>query len=211
MNKTMKVLTKEQVDLAESKDFALGDGPSRPRDAATLLLLDRSSSEIQVLLGRRHRNHAFMPGKLVFPGGRTDPADGRVPVAANLPPEDEAKLVSGMGARGTRHRAKALAMSAVRETYEEAGLLIGRREDFSTHHDDWAGFQEHKVAPSLDGLRYVARAITPPGRVRRFDTRFFCRVEGRGLPLPCPKAGRQMNWRTLSGCRLKRRKPPMSR
>lgn len=185
MKKTTKVLSKAQVDLAESKDFALGDGPKRPRDAATLLLLDRSGREVQVLMGRRHRNHAFMPGKLVFPGGRTDPADGRVPVARELPPEDEAKLVSGMGARGTRHRAKALAMSAVRETYEEAGLLIGRRESFATHHSDWSGFQQHEVTPSLEMLRYVARAITPPGRVRRFDTRFFAAWrEGVALALP---------------------------
>ncbi len=188
MKKSMKVLSKEQVDLAEAKDFALGDGPRRPRDAATLLLLDRSGPVIQVLLGRRHRNHAFMPGKLVFPGGRTDPADGRIPVAAELHPEDEAKLVSGMGARGTRHRAKALAMSAVRETYEEAGLLIGRREAFATHHSDWAGFQEHKVAPSLETLRYVARAITPPGRVRRFDTRFFAAWKD-GVALALPEGG----------------------
>ena len=169
----MREMSKAEVDRAESKDFALGDGPKRPRDAATLLLLDRSGSDIRVLMGRRHRNHAFMPGKLVFPGGRTDPADGKVPVAADLDPVDEAKLVSGMGARGSAGRARALAMSAVRETYEEAGLLIGNRQPFSTDHPDWRAFQEHGVMPSVAGLRYVARAITPPGRVRRFDTRFF--------------------------------------
>lgn len=184
----MKILSKAQVDRAEAKDFAIGDGPLRPRDAATLLLLDRSEPVIRVLLGKRHRNHAFMPGKLVFPGGRTDPADGRVPVVSELHPEDEAKLISGMGARGTRHRAKALAMSAVRETYEEAGLLIGRKDTFSTRHPDWAGFQQNGVAPSLDTIRYIARAITPPGRVRRFDTRFFAAWRD-GVALALPEGG----------------------
>ena len=166
----MEGMTRAQIDRAESKDFALGSGPKRPRDAATLILLDRSADEFRVLMGRRHMRHAFMPGKFVFPGGRTDPADSRVPVAAGLHPLVEEKLAT---ARITSARARAIAMSAVRETYEEAGLLIGRRGEFSTTKADWLGFVEHGVCPSLERLRLVARAITPPGRVRRFDTRFL--------------------------------------
>jgi 8-oxo-dGTP pyrophosphatase MutT (NUDIX family) len=173
----MEGMTRAQVDKAESKDFALGGKPMRPRDAATLILLDRSDSGIHVLMGRRHARHAFMPGKFVFPGGRTDPADSRIPVIENLHPVEEAKLI-GSGARASRARARAIALSAIRETYEEAGLLIGRKASFSTRKADWQGFVEHGVHPSLESLRFIARAITPPGRVRRFDTRFLATWRG---------------------------------
>lgn len=168
----MKGMTREAIDRAEAKDFALGEGPKRPRDAATLILLDRSGGKARVLLGRRSRKHAFMPGRFVFPGGRTDPADARIPVAADLHPEEQRKL-RGTGARASDARARAIALSAIRETYEEAGLLIGRLGNLSTRNPGWTGFAEHGVVPALDRLRYVARAITPPGRVRRFDTRFL--------------------------------------
>ena len=166
----MAGMTRAEVDRVENKDFALGAGPKRPRDAATLILLDRKGDDINVLMGRRHMRHAFMPGKFVFPGGRTDPADSRIPVASGLHPEIESKIARG---RTSATRARAIALSAVRETYEEAGLLIGRPGSFATPKADWRGFVEHGVAPSLEGLRFVARAITPPGRVRRFDTRFL--------------------------------------
>ncbi|RUW45520.1 NUDIX hydrolase [Mesorhizobium sp. M1A.F.Ca.ET.072.01.1.1] len=168
----MEGMTKADVDKLDKGLAVHGGRPLRPRDAATLILLDRRASDVLVLMGRRHAGHAFMPGKFVFPGGRTDPADSRVPVAAPLHPEEEARLVSGPG-RASAARARAIAMSAIRETYEEAGLLIGRKGPFATAKRDWQGFVEHSVAPSLDALRFIARAITPPNRVRRFDTRFF--------------------------------------
>lgn len=169
----MDGLTKTQIDKAESRDFAKVPGRSlRPRDAATLILIDRSGGDVRVLLGRRSARHAFMPGRFVFPGGRTDPSDSRIPVAEGLAAEEEARLAQA-GARTSVARARAIALSAVRETYEEAGLLIGRKGPFSTSKVHWQGFAEHDVQPSLEGLRFVARAITPPGRVRRFDTRFL--------------------------------------
>jgi 8-oxo-dGTP pyrophosphatase MutT (NUDIX family) len=168
----MDGMTKAEVDRAEHHDAAgASKGPLRPRDAATLILLDRRGAEILVLMGRRHTRHAFMPGKVVFPGGRTDPADSRIAVAENLHPAEEEKL--GRIARVSKARARAIALSAIRETYEEAGLLIGRKGPFSTTKPDWQGFADHDVQPSLEALRFVARAITPPGRVRRFDTRFL--------------------------------------
>lgn len=168
----MEGMSRAEVDRAEHKDFALGPGPRRPRDAATLILLDRQHGDVRLLMGRRHSRHAFMPGKFVFPGGRTDPSDARIPVASNLHPEEERKLI-GSGARASAARARAIAMSAIRETYEEAGLLIGEKASFATSSPGWQGFVEHRVVPSLSALRFVARAITPPGRVRRFDTRFL--------------------------------------
>lgn len=168
----MAGMTRAEIDRVESKDFAIGTGPLRPRDAATLILLERRGGQPHVLLGRRHKSHAFMPGKFVFPGGRTDPADSRVPVADDLHPDEARKLV-GTGSRASAARARAIAMSALRETYEEAGLLIGRKGRFETRKTDWAGFVENGVQPGLGSLRFIARAITPPGRVRRFDTRFL--------------------------------------
>lgn len=143
----------------------------RPRDAATLMLLDRRGDEVFVLIGRRHSRHAFMPGKFVFPGGRTDPADSRVAVAEGLHADVEAKL--GLETRTSPARNRAIALSAVRETYEEAGLLIGHRGPFACSVPGWSAFAEHDVQPSLGSLRLIARAITPPGNVRRYDTRFL--------------------------------------
>jgi 8-oxo-dGTP pyrophosphatase MutT (NUDIX family) len=167
----MDGMTRAEVDRAESKDFALGKGPLRPRDAATLILLDNSGAGVKVLMGRRHRSHAFMPGKF-FPGGRTDPADSRVAAVNQLHAGEIAKFTGSLRPVSAV-RARAIAMSAIRETFEEAGLLIGTPGTFATRAPGWQGFVEHGVQPSLDRLRLVARAITPPGRVRRFDTRFL--------------------------------------
>lgn len=166
----MDVMTKAEIDKIAR--IALDAKPIRPRDAATLILLDRKGDEFLVLMGRRHARHAFMPGKFVFPGGRTDPADSRISIATALHPEEEASLTAGIG-RTSPARARAIALSAIRETYEEAGLLIGQKGVFATGRRDWQGFVEHGVIPSLQALRFVARAITPPNRVRRFDTRFL--------------------------------------
>ena len=165
-------MTRADVDKLDRGLAAHGGRPLRPRDAATLILLERNGSEVKVLMGRRHAGHAFMPGKFVFPGGRTDPADSRIAIAAALHPEEEANLTAGLG-RTSSARARAIALSAIRETYEEAGLLIGRKGEFATTRRDWRGFADHGVQPSLETLRFIARAITPPNRVRRFDTRFF--------------------------------------
>ncbi|TPM96379.1 NUDIX domain-containing protein [Mesorhizobium sp. B2-1-3A] len=168
----MEAMTKVDVDKLDKGLAAHSGRPLRPRDAATLILLDRKGDEVLVLMGRRHAGHAFMPGKFVFPGGRTDPADSRIAIATALHRDEETKLLAGPG-RTSAARARAVALSAIRETYEEAGLLIGQKAAFATDKRDWQGFVEHGVRPSLETLRFIARAITPPNRIRRFDTRFF--------------------------------------
>jgi len=60
--------------------------PMRPRDAATMIIIDRATPSPQVLLGRRHHGHKFMPGKFVFPGGRVEPIDRRMPSATAIEP-----------------------------------------------------------------------------------------------------------------------------
>jgi 8-oxo-dGTP pyrophosphatase MutT (NUDIX family) len=145
----------------------------RPRDAATLILIDRSGDKPKVLVGKRHDKVVFMPGKFVFPGGRVDKADNRVPVAAPIPKELEANLVKG-SPKIDAARAKSLAIAAIREACEETGLCLGRKsEGAAPRHGAWKPFAEAGLLPDPSSLFLIARAITPPGRVRRFDTRFF--------------------------------------
>ena len=131
----------------------------RPRDAATLILVRRDGATPRILMGQRHGGHAFMPNKYVFPGGRVDAADSRIAPSRDLDEAVLAKLMTRMRSKPTAKRARAFAIAALRETFEETGLLYGRR-----------GLVD---APDLSGIVYFARAITPPGRTRRFDSRFF--------------------------------------
>ncbi len=140
----------------------------KPKDAATLLII-RGGEE--VLMGVRSARHAFMPNKYVFPGGRVDRADGLVPRPIDLRPDVAAKLERGAP---SANRARALAMAAVRETFEEAGMILGAEHaPIRTGSPHWKPFYATGFVPALDKLEYIARAITPPGRPRRFDTRFL--------------------------------------
>lgn len=152
--------------------------PLKPVDAATLIIVRSDGASPRVLLGRRHERHTFMPGKFVFPGGRVDPEDRRVEPARDLPPETAARLLMRMRGRPSLSRARALAMAAVRETFEEVGLILGAPLDRTqargkSRHGAWSAFFENGYAPDLSRLAYFARAITPPTRTRRFDSRFF--------------------------------------
>ena len=148
----------------------------RPRDAATLIIVDTASGEPRVLLGRRRDDLAFMPGRYVFPGGRVDPADRHVAVEHDLAPGNIENLMVDMKGNRSPARARALALAAVRETFEEAGLLIGVPGGPASPPKAaaWQKFFSHGYRPALTPLTFFARAITPPGRPRRYDTRFFC-------------------------------------
>ena len=130
----------------------------RPVDAASLIVLDGPPDDPLALMGRRSARHAFMPSVYVFPGGKVDRTDGSLGPPL-LPQSDRRRMIAGLGARGTERRVRAIARAALRETEEETGYALS---------DD-----------RTDGmLRYVARAITPPGKTRRFDARFLaCRRE----------------------------------
>src|SRR5690606_13151979 len=97
----------------------------RPRDAATLILVDRTGATPRVLMGKRHAGHVFMPGKYVFPGGRVDSTDHTIPVATPLAPVVEEKLLRDTTKMGPA-RARALAVAALREICEETGICIGK-------------------------------------------------------------------------------------
>jgi 8-oxo-dGTP pyrophosphatase MutT (NUDIX family) len=147
----------------------------RPKDAATIILLDRKGKVPRMLMGRRHASHRFLPNLYVFPGGRLEPADARMPVYGAIDAESERRLLERVQ-RPTLSRARGLAAAAIRELYEETGLLLGTREAGAPKApaSDWSAFESEGVFPNMEALTYVARAITPPRRPKRFDTRFFC-------------------------------------
>jgi 8-oxo-dGTP pyrophosphatase MutT (NUDIX family) len=157
-------------ELTTSRRFA---DAQRPRDSATLIVVRHDDNVPRVLLGQRHDSHAFMPNMFVFPGGRLDPADLRTKVAVDLHPLVHEKLMQRMRGRTSPSRARGLAVAAIRETYEETGLFLGKiPEDARLETEDWDTIIS-AAELDLSSLRFFARAITPPGRTRRFDSRFF--------------------------------------
>jgi len=149
----------------DEDDQKVVNGALRPKDAATLVLVRRDRDGLRVLMGRRHGAMAFMANKYVFPGGRADPGDYRVAAGGRVRAEILKK----------EPKARGLALAAVRETFEETGVLVGERATAvpRTRNAAWRRFFAHGVVPRLDALSLIARAITPPNRTRRFDARFF--------------------------------------
>jgi 8-oxo-dGTP pyrophosphatase MutT (NUDIX family) len=140
------------------------------RDAATVILIRDVDTRPRVLMGQRGAGAAFMASKVVFPGGAVDPGDATVPLARPLSPVCATQLEDGAPVPG----AKTLAAAAVRELWEETGLILGRPGTWTVPApDDWTDFAATGHLPSAEGLSFVFRAITPPGRPRRFDARFF--------------------------------------
>ena len=145
-----------------------------PRDSATLMLIDRAGTVPKVLLGRRHLGHRFMPGKFVFPGGRIEPLDRLMAVSAPLHRGHVDRLMRRVR-RASAAKAAAFALAAVRETYEETGLMLGMQADapIRTPPGPWEAFAKAGILPDLSAIHFIARAITPPKRPLRFDSRFF--------------------------------------
>ncbi len=135
----------------------------RPRDAASLVLVDERADEPHILMGRRHARMSFVPDAFVFPGGKLDPDDF---IAL---PATELSAAVNFGPKG-----RALAMAAIRETFEETGLTLAKPGNVGAGAaESWAHFRERGIAPSLDALSPLARAITPVGSPIRFHARFF--------------------------------------
>ena len=136
----------------------------RPRDAASLILLRGEGKALEVLAGRRPLSVKFMPGVYVFPGGAIDPPDR---IAWSVETATEA-----LGPKLMRS-----ARAALRETWEEAGVLIGRPGGRPAAQPARApieqAYVEHGLMAAMDVLTYVGRAITPSHSFRRFNTRFF--------------------------------------
>ena len=157
----------------------MSDGAPAPektaiRDAATIVLVrDAGGAEPKVLMGQRGAGAAFMPNKFVFPGGALDPDDAQVRLDGELDPAMRRKLAA-MPVTETVPAPEAMVAGAIRELWEEAGLMLGRAGAWDGPlPEDWRAFAEAGLRPAPDALRYIFRAITPPGRPRRFDARFF--------------------------------------
>jgi 8-oxo-dGTP pyrophosphatase MutT (NUDIX family) len=135
------------------------------RPAATIILIRDPAGTPAVLIGQRPLTAAFLPGKWVFPGGAVDPQDRGVDVG-HLP--DRAALITPDGPSPS-----ALAAAAIREVWEETGLIIGTRAPWPDPPPAWAGFAATGFRPDARACRFMFRALTPPGMARRFDTRFF--------------------------------------
>ncbi|WP_233342104.1 NUDIX hydrolase [Marinicauda pacifica] len=134
-----------------------------------ILTRERHNGETELLLGRRSGGHVFMPQKYVFPGGRVDRRDGFAPLAR----EPGSEVMGVLTRVLTERRARAAAAASIRETAEETGLLLAEPRPIEKPSRDWAPFAEAGAAPTAAPLQLVTRAITPPGRPRRFDAFFF--------------------------------------
>jgi 8-oxo-dGTP pyrophosphatase MutT (NUDIX family) len=141
----------------------------RPKNAATVMIIRRDAKKPRVLMGKRHGGHSFMPDRWVFPGGRIDRADYRAPSATDMKP-DTAALFNAYLPAG---RGRALAAAAIRETWEETGLLLARPALVRPAAGPWRDFVEQGALADLEALDIVARAITPPSVGKRFDTWFL--------------------------------------
>src|SRR5258708_18564217 len=149
--------------------------PVTPRLASTLLLLRDSAAGLEVLMISRHEAAGFAAGALVFPGGKVDPVDAAL--AAHCPP-----------APALDADALVLRIAAIRETFEECGILLARNAGallsaerlaalLARHGTSDAGFAALVAAAGLelatDDLVPYAHWITPVDRPKRFDTHFF--------------------------------------
>lgn len=159
--------------MADGAAAPLRARPVKPKAAASLILLDTSEATLRVLMGRRNANLRFMPGKFVFPGGRVEADDAAITAADFLSSAAEAKLAAHNHQRAPTPRA--LALAAIRETFEETGLLIGAKTIPAADAVPaaWRGFVGLGFLPRIGHLHFLARAVTPPHLPRRFDTRFF--------------------------------------
>ncbi|SEO93123.1 hypothetical protein SAMN04490248_11675 [Salinihabitans flavidus] len=140
------------------------------RNAATVIVMRDRAHEPRILMGQRGEKAAFMPNKFVFPGGAVDRGDTDVPLADGFDPLTETRLREDADPTLVH----ALGVAAVRELWEETGQLLGSPGDWTgTPGPDWTDFAATGHLPTAHGLHFVFRAITPPGRPRRFDARFF--------------------------------------
>lgn len=157
--------------------------PAEARAAATILLVRNAASGLEVFMVERHHQIDFATGALVFPGGKVDPGDAAPGLAAQCD-----------GVDGLDDVARALRVAAIRETFEEAGVLLARprgetalvggnrlREIDAAHRDAFNRGERtmselvasEGLTLALDALVPFAHWITPQFMPKRFDTHFF--------------------------------------
>jgi len=174
--------------MSEVANVQLTETPIR--DAACLVVVDTSGPEPTLLMGRRHADQVFLPDKWVFPGGRVE--------------EEDRALAGRFGGAFTpadlAHEIRPFALAAVRELCEETGLVIGTKSPFTHQSAAWETFAASGHSPAPAELLPFARAITPPGRVRRYDTWFFAAKANAVSGNYAPPDGEllDLDWFTIS-------------
>jgi len=187
--------------------------PAKP--AATIALLRDSPSQMEVLLLKRDRNASFVPGAYVFPGGRVDPADWTKQTLASVDGLTTETAATRLGLVGTSPPAIAYYIAALREAFEETGILVGVGPNAQAPPTAAAsvevevlrnGLMEGSVSFNealkhlscrIDGssIEYLAHWITPEREPRRFDTRFFAaRVQTDAEPIFDPREMTEARW-----------------
>lgn len=136
------------------------------RNAATIIVLRDRKSEPKVLMGQRGKSAVFMPGKFVFPGGAIDPVDETVPVSGL-----DQDVADRLGEESSLSP-EAIFAAAIRELWEETGLMLGTKGAWSSPPQGWRGFAKTGHIPRAAGS-FFFRAVTPHGKPRRFDARFI--------------------------------------
>ena len=141
------------------------------KNAASIILLRGYNDNPKVLMGQRGKGASFMPNKFVFPGGAVDNEDSKVisddainkEMLLNLKMKSESGIESAIVAAG------------IRELWEETGLILGSLSKHipAMQHKSWEEFFRTGYQPNAKNMELIFRAITPPGRTRRFDARFF--------------------------------------
>lgn len=162
-------LPEAKVHKPEGPPRIPGARAVRPKNAATVMIIRRDAKKPRVLMGKRHGGHSFMPDRWVFPGGRIDRSDYRAPFATDLRPDVAATFDKHLPAG----RGRALALAAIRETWEEAGLLLAKTAPPRPGAGPWREFVAQGALADLEALDVIARAITPPQVGKRFDTWFL--------------------------------------
>ncbi|MBE1283953.1 MAG: NUDIX domain-containing protein [Rhodobacteraceae bacterium] len=171
------------MSAEQTPEHTPGNGPisgqtttdrSAIRNAATVIVMRDRMSDPAILMGQRGAKAAFMPNKFVFPGGAVDLEDASIPLGTALPDLCRERLAE----KASDDIHHALAVAAVRELWEETGLVLGTPGAWSEAWqgdipEDWTSFAATGHLPAAHALQFVFRALTPPGRPRRFDARFF--------------------------------------
>lgn len=145
--------------------------PVVPRDAASLMLLRETRGTIEVLMGQRHTKSPFMPDIYVFPGGKIEPDDWAIEPSHQLDPAVSIALRAT--SRCSKAKAAALANAAIRETWEEVGLMLAEDAEPVVNEGPWSGFTSKGLKPDHGSLRMIGRAITPTNSPYRFHARFL--------------------------------------
>jgi 8-oxo-dGTP pyrophosphatase MutT (NUDIX family) len=145
--------------------------PVVPRDAASLMLLRETSGTIEVLMGQRHTKSPFMPDIYVFPGGKIEADDWNIAPCRTLDPAVSVALRAT--SKCSEAKATALANAAIRETWEEVGLMLAEDAEPEAGEGPWAEFTGKGLKPDHGALRMIGRAITPTNSPYRFHARFL--------------------------------------